>query len=95
MKDLFTARDRFVHLEPVPSSIIGTKDLVGRKIKFEDLACLVSRPGREHPDHKIGKDSKEEDNEYRNVRDDKHRGNNDHGESVLPFLPDRVREPFL
>src|SRR5688500_17293948 len=95
VKDLFAACDRLVDLEPIPTPVVGTQYLVRRKVEFEDLPSLVSWPGREHADNEIGENAEEKDHEYRDIRDDKHRGYDDQGKSVLPFLLDRGREPLL
>lgn len=95
MKYFLAAIDGFLDLKTIPSAIVLAKNFIRRKIKLEDLASLIPRTGRKHPDHEISKDPEKEDHEHRYVRYDQHRRDHNESECVLALLLDRVRDPFL
>src|SRR3954465_10868076 len=92
---LLAARDHILNLEPKPTPLVITKDVVCREVKFEDLAGLVSRTGRKDLPEEISEDAEKDNYKHGKADHQQHRRDHSKGENVLTLLLYRRRLPFL
>ena len=93
--DLFPALDSFVDLESIPAPLIVPEDLIRREIELEDLARLAARAGGEHSQKEVREDAKEENDKYREARDQKHGSNHTERKQVLSLFLQWRSRPLL